>query len=281
MTNNIRKPIRMGNVRNFGDEVARAARRNRINLNRPVHTFEGDDVVILATDKGHPFPIVGEVLDFNSGVAWLGRWSLSGRYQGTEAAQSKHSIMPNILSNGMPVDIIRNSRPPQPTGAPVVNGPLREAEVPFFLRRTADTRDPIAAPEANEREFDRAFEEAVSKTNTENPFLPIIYAALHTHPFQHIMAIGGRATALWALGRLVVQPGVKLDGLDLPALEKIVNAASEHPRARVTITGVTRRSLDDVIDSEGIPPELRRGLRFGEHDPRPTFSGYPERGTDA
>jgi hypothetical protein len=76
--------------------TAESAKRNGFDLNQPLETLDGDEVVVLTVNPGHPFPIVGEVQDHNADRCWLARWSTTGRYLGTRNAAIAHSLAWNV-----------------------------------------------------------------------------------------------------------------------------------------------------------------------------------------
>jgi len=96
------KALLSGHRFTHGGPFAASARRNGIDLNKPIKTIDGDTVKILAVDDGHPFPIVGEIYDFAQDLAWLARFNTGGIYRGTPEAQARHSLARNVSIHRAP-----------------------------------------------------------------------------------------------------------------------------------------------------------------------------------
>ena len=77
-------------------EIEDSVTASGINPDKPLFTFDGDRVRLLAIDPGHVFPLVGEVVDYHAQTSWLARWSPCGIYASSSGyARSKHSLRPN------------------------------------------------------------------------------------------------------------------------------------------------------------------------------------------
>lgn len=91
----MRPLIRTPNVRRFVGPIAACCKHYGFDLDRALNTVDGDEVSIYAIDAEHPYPLVGEVFDYNAGVSWLARWDEQGIYRGTDRATTRHSLQTN------------------------------------------------------------------------------------------------------------------------------------------------------------------------------------------
>lgn len=201
------RPIKPAIRATLTGPIAARARRNGFNLNHPITTVDGDEVILIAIQTGHPFPIVGEVHDYNANVGWLARWNEGGQYRGTLEASARHGLRRNMGDEAEAAPFFLTPRPILPIQREGLKFPLpgmdeltRRDEprvmvlgggssglssllahalrdrsttgtrpVPEFLRQP----DPVVARREQERAFDAEFPKAVAAVEAEpEPFIP-------------------------------------------------------------------------------------------------------------
>jgi hypothetical protein len=183
---------------------------NGFDLNKPISTIEGDEVLVLAVQNDHPFPVVGEVHDYNSNVGWLARWNLAGQYRGTDTAAAKHSLLRNDgtlahVAQAVPVKKVDLGRPASLSSAPVTNlGQLLRDKL------ARDKAAPVADPE-----FDAGFAEAIAEGNARTKSQSIkdqlgkVYlSALAGHSLMEVAAVAFHINNLIERGRLRFPQGI-------------------------------------------------------------------------
>jgi hypothetical protein len=252
--------------REFSGNVAAQATRNGFDLNRPLNTLEGDDVRVLGIDEGHLFPIVGEVQDYNSGVSWLARWSEKGEYRGTFAASEKHSFERNTpLYHGLSRGTVGNvGIGVRSLGSLFDRFMRREPMVQPAIVKEA-LRPQLAADKseaAQEREFDSEFDVCVARAN---PGLLFFFRqareAMAYTPHEIVATVCAKATIFHRDGRLSFARTEDAGELPYEALNQFVEMLCDDPDLKITV--------DNVTAHEEVNAELARGVKFGQHDPKP------------
>lgn len=114
---------------------------------RTIRTVDGDIVRLLAIDTGHMFPIVGEVVDLNSNVTWLARWSAVGRYaSSSREAVRKHSLEMNCDPGTIEFDAPEAAAPPAAEVQPVRERHQPKVLGPWPAPSTAPAPSSFATP---------------------------------------------------------------------------------------------------------------------------------------
>lgn len=259
-------PVRTHNVRTFNGHVAAQARRNGFDLNKPLNTAEGDEIIVLAIDTGHPFPIVGEVLDFNANISWLARWNAAGQYRGTLAATSKHSMEKNVgdtriplLDDPVPAPTINSEAlkmfhtdeaPPAPLGDRVKTDARKIVRDVFGLGgpRPVVMSPALGAAYEAPRDSDKAYLGSPEQQRFAKLLADTTVKAVKDRnvALSEVSVVATHALRLFALGRITLREGTI--AIPYNALRTLVSMLIANPHSTAVI---------DTVD-------LPTGARFGE-----------------
>jgi hypothetical protein len=232
----LHRPIR-GLKKTISGATAEAAKLNGFDLNQPLETLDSDEVIALTVNPGHPFPIVGEVHDYNADRCWLARWSTTGRYLGTRNAALAHSLawnVPGFKGIGFYQKVASLAKPS-------ISDKVREIEarVPMSKRATTTGRwsgaKPVHTGEPVKTTHGKVMEVLATQARSNlDAGLSRIYAdALSENSHLTVAAIAGHVERLIGEGRLGFPHG--LGSTTFEDLAYYVRMLSSYPGSKMDV----------------------------------------------
>lgn len=276
-----RIPIKGSYQRKFGMGLAhRTAIANGFDLNLPITTVDGDEVILLAIQHGHPFPIIGEVHDYNAGIGWLGRWNEAGMYRGTHRAAERHSLRTNIVT--------LNPSKATDKGDATMSA-IREGDRMHRALLDRAARGPLSSIDEPDPAFDAAWGEAAaiydkapaekvmiavpkSSVNLKGNSLPglsrLLVRALSEGKCSAVEAIklGTTAHLYVQQGRLILPSEADMQHLPYSVLVDAVLYLAGHYESKATILNRHSTQWLNMDKVEDIAPEVSRRLKFHHED---------------